>query len=389
MKTTSGPLRTGPSGRSQARSFLGLLVWCLFGLSCVKTEKHSSPDDLRKLTRRLESVTPIDRTGHRNAQILELLTSQQKAAAAIANSQTPEERDVAMKLYERFSRQIRLREAVFQQMASPGPPKQGKITNGKAAEQGQIPYQAALISTGYPDPYYGQYCGGTVIDQNWVLTAGHCVGGAQPATANSNCRDSALIQTGDVQVFVGSPTLSNSSSGTLVGVSSICVNPNYNLVGLHQDSDVALLRLASPIQVQTFAKIPDQSTQTAMFAFTHNAVISGWGQTGPNTTGTRDLLFGTVLTIDPNARCQVNYPSDPITDTMVCATSTVADTCYGDSGGPLIMRTPDKMEYVEGITSWAAGQCGQGIPSVYSRVSTFSQWIKDVTGIAVGSRSRQ
>jgi secreted trypsin-like serine protease len=165
-------------------------------------------------------------------------------------------------------------------------------------------------------------------------------------------------------------------------VAAFCINPGYMIAGLHQENDIALIKLKEPVDVAT-AGLPSEATQTAMFAFTHNATISGWGQTGPSAQGSDQLLFGTVQVMVNNATCDPSYPGNQITPGMICATSSVADTCYGDSGGPLIMRTRDKAEFVEGVTSWAAGPCGQGIPSVYTRVPGYSPWIGQVTGIPI------
>lgn len=46
-----------------------------------------------------------------------------------------------------------------------------KIVGGQFAEEDQFPWQAYLIWLG------GHVCGGTLIHEQWVLTAGHCVHG--------------------------------------------------------------------------------------------------------------------------------------------------------------------------------------------------------------------
>jgi len=353
-------------------------------LSCAKPkDQHSSAERLREIKKDLDQIEPIDRAAHRNPQLVELTNAQSRVVAALAKAGTAEEKALEVGLYDKFARQLKVRQLLAQQLASPSPPSQTKIVGGRPAASNQIPYQAALIFTGYSNPLYGQYCGATVINQNWVLTAGHCVGGAIAGNPVNGCLDSALLQTGDIQVFVNSTTLSQ--GGTLIDVASFCVNPSYAVAGQHQQNDIALVKLATPLNMPELANVPDDSQQTALFAYSRNATISGWGQTGPNSTGSDALLFGTVQVILSNETCQKSYGSDTITPSMVCATSSQSDTCYGDSGGPLVMRTLNKSEYVEGITSWAAGQCGQGIPSVYTRVPQFSPWISSVTGVAISN----
>ena len=57
------------------------------------------------------------------------------------------------------------------------------------------------------------------------------------------------------------------------------------------------------------------------------------------------------------------------------------DTCTGDSGGPLICRTNLNDPYsftLTGVVSWGF-ECAQvGTPGVYTRVSSYLDWIKEV-----------
>ena len=64
---------------------------------------------------------------------------------------------------------------------------------------------------------------------------------------------------------------------------------------------------------------------------------------------------------------------------MMCAGSTKKDACYGDSGGPLILRGSSPNDDVQvGVTSWGV-DCAGAIPGVYNRLSYVYQWIEDLT----------
>jgi len=54
------------------------------------------------------------------------------------------------------------------------------ILGGREAQPGAYPWQVALIDPLQPNTYTGQFCGGSLIDEEWVLTAAHCV--PTPAT---------------------------------------------------------------------------------------------------------------------------------------------------------------------------------------------------------------
>jgi secreted trypsin-like serine protease len=137
-----------------------------------------------------------------------------------------------------------------------------------------------------------------------------------------------------------------------------------------------LLKLATRITDLKPIGMPDINAESAILQFSKNATISGWGDTGSgNHSGSDDLLFGTVRVID-NVHCSTSYPLGQILDGMVCANDQLTSTCHGDSGGPLIMRTKDGAEYIEGITSWGNDRCGLGQPSVYTRVPTYYSWIQ-------------
>ena len=53
------------------------------------------------------------------------------------------------------------------------------------------------------------------------------------------------------------------------------------------------------------------------------------------------------------------------------------DTCNGDSGGPIVYETNQRVYYQVGIVSFGSKDCGGGKPAIYTRISTFSKWIGD------------
>jgi len=52
-------------------------------------------------------------------------------------------------------------------------PAGSRIVGGTQAQKDEWPWQAMLASTGG-----SQFCGGSLIADQWVLTASHCVDGA-------------------------------------------------------------------------------------------------------------------------------------------------------------------------------------------------------------------
>merc|ERR1712123_361826 len=56
----------------------------------------------------------------------------------------------------------------------------GRIVGGEEAADGEFPWQVSLRSIGALGATH--FCGGSIIDKDWVLTAAHCCAGQVPAS---------------------------------------------------------------------------------------------------------------------------------------------------------------------------------------------------------------
>ncbi|QSQ21112.1 DUF1986 domain-containing protein [Pyxidicoccus parkwayensis] len=233
------------------------------------------------------------------------------------------------------------------------------IIGGNAADVGEYPWQAQLSIPGY-----SHWCGGSLIDNDWVLTAAHCVDG---------------ISAGSFTVRLGLHQRSAPDSYVQTrGVRRVVRHPNFN--GL-LENDVALLELASPVtftpRVQPIAL---RATDAAVGA---TARVSGWGNTYPQ-SGASDVLMETLLPVQDTATCN-NAGTLPLTvrDSMVCAgfVNGTSGGCHGDSGGPLVVesgRFSGGWEQI-GVVSWGVGGTCSSY-TVFARVSRFVPWIRGYTG---------
>lgn len=323
----------------------------MLSLGIISCGSQPSEEQLQQTRSQLSQVKPLEGKVSKQ-KTRDLLAAQKNAQTFLLHAQHPAERTVAIQVLDRFNRQIEVQSQI--------PTAESFIVNGKRARKGQFPYQAALVFTGYANAYDGQYCAATLIDPQWVLTAGHCVLKA--------------MQPGDIQVVLDIVKLSD--GGRRYDLASVCRHPQYKVVGGHSENDLALLKLATRVPDLTPIGTPDGKVESTVLQFSRNATISGWGDTGSGDhAGSDNLLFGTVSVIE-NRICNKNYPPGQILDGMVCTTEKLTSTCHGDSGGPLIVRTREGMEYIEGVTSWGDKDCAQGNPSVYTRVPTYSEWIQ-------------
>ncbi|MDP9191338.1 MAG: serine protease [Acidobacteriota bacterium] len=232
-----------------------------------------------------------------------------------------------------------------------------RIIGGQPATEGQFPWQVALISAGY-QPQDGQFCGGSVIAPDWVVTAAHCVTGGTRAA--------------DVEVFIGSIDLR--TGGQLHGVTSIFPHERFDSVTF--DNDIALLRLSTPVAAGVVIGVVQPSEEPTLLPTGRNVRVSGWGRIAQGGPTSATLRFANVPTVD---RVTCNHPDSyggAITTNMLCAglEQGGVDSCQGDSGGPLV--TPSGMTFrLGGIVSWGDGCAEPKKYGVYTRIANYVSWI--------------
>jgi len=244
-----------------------------------------------------------------------------------------------------------------------------KIVGGVNTEVNEYPWQAGLVSKGSSTVW----CGGSLLNSKWVLTAAHCTAGEK---------------TNRLQVLLGEHKYNTNTETTHIraSIDQIVDHPDYN--DRTTDNDYSMLRLKNAVNFASYPHIrpiclPTDTSETYAGV---TATVTGWG-----TTSSQGSLSSTLKEVNvgvvSNGACKndYGYHSSWITSNMLCAVVAGGgkDSCQGDSGGPLVTAnggsgvTPGQNYVQIGVVSWGSGCADANYPGVYARVTKKLQWIQD------------
>ncbi|KAF3704467.1 Testisin [Channa argus] len=235
-------------------------------------------------------------------------------------------------------------------------PLNTKIVGGVNATAGSWPWQ---VSVHYKDSHI---CGGTLISNQWVLTAAHCI--------ITNSVNLWTLYFGRVTQNGPNPNEVNRT------VSQVIVNPNYNNTLFN--NDVALMKLSSPVDYTNYIRPICLAGNSSQFYNSTPCWATGWGRLGANQPNQGYTFLQEVqIPVVGHKQCSCDYvqvTGANITNNMICAGQQNKGTCQGDSGGPLQCKQ-GSVWIQAGITSFGVPCATAGFPEVYARVSQFQTWI--------------
>jgi secreted trypsin-like serine protease len=264
-----------------------------------------------------------------------------------------------------------------------------RVIGGTAAATGAWPWQVFIL---IPTDNKGTArCGGSLISEQWVLTAAHCVqafDGPQQILVVEQRPAAATPPVAGVPVDIDPKSLHR--------VSTAIAHPQYNANTI--ENDIALLKLNEPTARSRAVPLllsPDAGLENPPA----KVVTTGWGQTrdivkqgnGYIDVVTQkpirledvmpDRLMEVELPLVATDHCRASNNEAPasIDHRNLCAGVPEGgkSDCHGDSGGPMVIRD-NRGQWVQiGIVSWGIGCARPGHPGVYTRVSAFADWIRE------------
>jgi len=235
---------------------------------------------------------------------------------------------------------------------------QSKIVGGIEAVRGAYPYQISLRRRG------GHICGGTIIDENTIITAAHCLG-----------RDAS-----DYSIVAGEHSVRTAAdcAEQRIDVARTILHPAYD--DRTSANDIAILKLQKNLEFNRYVQPACLPAEDYAYPPGEDVIISGWGALTEG-GGSPNILNVAYVPLISAEDCQSRYRryGYDISADMVCAAFTAGgvDTCQGDSGGPLVAGSTSATSGFKlvGVVSWGVGCARPGVPGVYARVTHFLKWI--------------
>ncbi|ODM99899.1 Ovochymase-2 [Orchesella cincta] len=272
--------------------------------------------------------------------------------------------------------------------------RQERIIGGEKLNEAEFPWYVSIKETGKHE------CSGFIINQRMVLTASHCFQDFSDRAAASPRTISVTLAAHHFSHDDGTKYFSKYTKWEQdVKVKRIIRHPQYDAFNQSGKFDIAILLLETKIQwnhatlpvclpTKNESSVPQltpyafHSLYDSEFKSGELATVAGWDTKMNSVKGGESTLQKVQLKLYDMEECKrllleknIKIKTD-IDSSVICAGSNDVgfDSCSGDSGSALLVQRGNSWVAI-GIVSSGYGKCGAGRPGLYTRISSYMDFI--------------
>ncbi|KAG5669858.1 hypothetical protein PVAND_000149 [Polypedilum vanderplanki] len=253
-----------------------------------------------------------------------------------------------------------------------------RIVNGVVVTENKYPWMAIMLSS-----LGNQICGGSIISDRTILTAGHCLYYSQNQLQS--------------EWMVGQNKVSDSklkkATQNLYKTQKYEFHPSFRASPLFDDYDLCIVTVERPINFNSEIKpicLPYVGENQNYY--NRKVTVAGWGKLSDQKgASTSNELMETDVFLKTPETCKAMTELAGYNDrSMVCAYDYQTDACLGDSGGPLFAFSPvpssSNRYSIIGVVSFGEG-CATDFPGIYAKVDEPEtlNWIRKATEKSMGN----
>ena len=248
-----------------------------------------------------------------------------------------------------------------------------RIVGGNRAKQADWPW-IVMISEKRRGKT-GQFCGGTIINERWVMSAGHCFQGW------------GAINPSKYQLWAGAETrYKEDPHEQTFFVEEIICHEEFVMSSNTIKNDICLMKTDRPLIFNEHVIPICLPEETGGPAVGQSCRVGGWGDTMG--TGNQFVLNEVAVPIISYETCQSWYDDEFIRiykDEHLCAGFEMGqqDACQGDSGGPFVCYhdvegSDVPVPVLQGVVSFGVGCAEARNPGVYTRLTSFLDFVSEI-----------